>query len=82
MIRIDGYLSRMVQEGLPYATVRVDEEGDLQTWFVQKNEDKVLGLGSSFKEARSAVDVLVKAVKARRAVGVAEESILSWSSRS
>lgn len=82
MIRVDGYLSRKVQEGLPYASVRVDEEGDRQIWFVEKSENQVLGLGASFKEARSAVDVLVKAVRARRTAGVAEESILSWSVRS
>ncbi len=81
MIRIDGYLSRLVQEGLSYATVRVDEEGDRQTWFVEKSEDKILGLGASFKEARSAVDVIVKAVKARRTAGAPEESILPWGAR-
>jgi hypothetical protein len=74
-------MSRMIQKVLPPCVVKVDEFQGEQMWYVELSKDKVIGIGSTFHEAKATVSCLITAVEARRKMGWPEEKILPWGKR-
>lgn len=63
--KINGYLSRILQEVYPDALVVC--VGD-ESWAVER-PDSVVGIGSSFNEAKQAVHAIIAAERNRRSDG-------------
>jgi len=63
MDKIDGYLSRRVQNVWPEALVFISEAGD---YVVRRPDAEDLGLGDSFSRAQQAVDAMLAAERARK----------------
>jgi hypothetical protein len=63
MDRIDGYLSRRVQNIWPEALVLISETGE---YIVRRPDAEDLGLGDSFSRAQQAVDAMLAAERAKK----------------
>lgn len=61
MKKIDGYLSRLIQNQWPDALVICLLEPGSESWVVQRPGNEDLGLGGSFSDAKQAVHALVRA---------------------
>lgn len=63
--RIDGYLSRRAQGLDPRALVVCRDDGNAETWLLQRPGEPDVGLGSSQSDAHNAVHAWLRAERAR-----------------
>lgn len=76
MKRVDAYLTRKVQSVYPDAVVYKLDDRDFAIEKLNGSKNlEIIGLGSTFQEAKASVDVLVKAVRGHKTTPAKSELV-------